>query len=284
MRKKRRSIREENFEISEEEPKDRRKVWKEELIIKIYEYAKAGYHKVEIAQLLGITYATFMSWREKYPTVRYALKKGYAWKKENKTGTQTWEDFVIGRLPDKEKDLWNKINQLGKDKIGGVAKIEMLLDRAGKQARQYLFIHALMKCKFSLTKACQKVNISKATFNKWKETDPDFVSLVDMIQEAKKDFFESALIRLVESGDSPATIMANKTLNKDRGYGERSEHAPSVGTVNYTVINVDELNLPLETRRNILDSLRKKVNSKEISSAAIPALNPANIEKVTVKE
>jgi len=43
------------------------------------------------------------------------------------------------------------------------------------------------------------------------------------LKEYKKDFIESKLIKLINEGDTAATIFAAKTQLKDRGYIERQE-------------------------------------------------------------
>jgi hypothetical protein len=89
------------------------------------------------------------------------------------------------------------------------------------------------------------------------ETDPEFAELVDEIHLHKKDFFESKLVELVQSGDSSATIFANKTMNRDRGYGDKTtiEHTGTV-VVEQRVVQIGDLALPVDVRRAILGAVR----------------------------
>lgn len=257
--------RDNNTIVVQEEKIDGRSRWKDEYTLKIYELAKDGYNQKDIAALIGVTYVTFMAWRKKNPDVKRAIKKGRAWREKHKTNN--WNEFIYGKLPSEMRIVWDKLNELEKDKIGGLAKIEMLLENQGKQVRQYLLLHALIgQCRFNLHKACQKVNITPAVFNKWKETDPDFVSMINMIPEIKKDLLEEQFFKLVEDGDSAAILFGLKTLAKDRGYGEKKNDGGGGTINNFTVVNVEQLNLPLETRRQILEGMRKQVDSTEVLS------------------
>ena len=61
--------------------------------------------------------------------------------------------------------------------------------------------------------------------------------------------------------------MANKTFNKSRGYTEKVDIGIS-GNINHqhNIVHIDNLNLPIETRKQILDELRR---AKQIPSRVI---------------
>lgn len=71
--------------------------------------------------------------------------------------------------------------------------------------------------------AAQQVGISRQTHYGWLEDDPEYKQSVVDLKEYKKDFIESKLIKLINEGDTAATIFAAKTQLKDRGYVERTE-------------------------------------------------------------
>ena len=71
--------------------------------------------------------------------------------------------------------------------------------------------------------AAQQVGINRTTHYLWIESDPEYKAAVADLKEYKKDFIESKLIKLINEGDTAATIFAAKTQLKDRGYVERSE-------------------------------------------------------------
>jgi hypothetical protein len=132
-----------------------------------------------------------------------------------------------------------------------------------------LFLFALVEGNWNPSAACGKVGISKQTLETWCRTDNGFADLMDEIVWHKKNWAESALMQLVDRGDSPATVFVNKTLNADRGYNVKQtvEHT---GVVNHehVVISVEELDLPLEIKRLVLEAYRRHTRGGE----PLPAL------------
>jgi hypothetical protein len=121
-------------------------------------------------------------------------------------------------------------------------------------------------------RACRKVGISRQTFFLWCK-DEKFQALVDEIQEAKKDFFEGSLIRLVAAGDTSATIFANRTVNKDRGYSERHQVDVNVSgqvTHKHELVSMEQLKLPTAVEKMLLQQIRKvkQIESKQLEAAS----------------
>lgn len=71
--------------------------------------------------------------------------------------------------------------------------------------------------------AAKQVGITRQVHYQWLESDPEYKQNVADLKEYKKDFIESKLIKLINDGDTAATIFAAKTQLKDRGYVERTE-------------------------------------------------------------
>ena len=90
----------------------------------------------------------------------------------------------------------------------------------------------------------------------------------------KKNFFESSLIGLVEEGHPGAVIFANKTVNADRGYSEklRIEHTAQGNDL----IDINELELDLDTRKKILDAIRSK-KAKPVLELREPSLDALEV-------
>lgn len=197
-------------------------------------------------------------WKRKYPYMREAIVSGRAEAKGRAQNTTTLVDYVYARLSPSLQKLWNDINAC-EELENGVRRIEALLDRAGLRARQQIFMHGMVYGNFNVSEACRKANISRQTFEHWRLTDPEFAQLLDDFHFHKKEFYESHLVSLVASGDSAATIFANKTYNRDRGYNEKIEHEIK-GHVqhSHSVLVLDDLELPLEVRKAILQALRQK--------------------------
>jgi len=235
--------------------------WKDIFIFRAYELASSGLNETKIAGILGISHATLVSWEKKKKMFRMALRMGRKAYKNEDGKVAVFSDYVYKRLSKKVRKAWDRINAL--DKAGaGVEKIERILVAGGKTMRQHLFFYAWTVNNFSISSALRKVNISRSTFNRWKEHDSDFSNLVDEIHWHKKNFFEDHLAKLIAGGDSSATIFANRTINRDRGYNEKVE-LDVRGAVEVNTLDIDTLDLSIEVRKAILEAIRKRDEKKD---------------------
>ncbi len=239
-------------------------VWQDAFIIRVYNLAKSGMRESQMAKVLGISLPTFIIWKKKRKQFHLALQTGRKEHRGDNGHVISFKDYVYARLPADLRKVWSIINRLDEAK-GGREKIEAILARRGKIVRQHLFIYAWTSTNFSISSALRKVNISRSTFKKWSNDDPDFAKLIDEINWHKKNFFEDHLCTLVAKGDGACTIFANRTFNRDRGYNEKVTVDMNLsGEIDQTVMSVDMMKLPLETRKEILKSLRKqKQNHKQ---------------------
>lgn len=239
--------------------------FKLDYIFQAYDLAKSGASEKRIAETIGVTRQTFRKWRMRYKVLDKAIK--YASRSSGSGGTTTFTEYVYGLLPPYLQVLWRQINNLGKRP--DQTQIEALLYDQGKRARQHLFIHALVNSSFNVSEACRKVGVTWTAVNKWEKYDPDFRDLMKEIHLHKKNFFESALVRLIAQGDSAATIFANKTVNRDRGYSDKVQ-VEHTHTHTHTMVAIDTLDLPLDVKKLILQKMRDK------NHPALPAHNPDN--------
>lgn len=73
--------------------------------------------------------------------------------------------------------------------------------------------------------ACANLQLSPRTFRRWVQEDEDFRAAVneavELSREYRDDIAEQKLFKLVEAGDTTATIFYCKTRLKERGYSER---------------------------------------------------------------
>lgn len=103
-------------------------------------------------------------------------------------------------------------------------------------ARKQAMLEALTLSFGVIAHAAKQVGIDRTTHYTWLEDDPGYKAAVADLKEYKKDFIESKLIKLINDGDTAATIFAAKTQLKDRGYIERTELTGADGKdLNYTV-------------------------------------------------
>lgn len=231
--------------------------WDNTYYVTIYELSKAGLTEKEIADQLGVAFVTLRRWKESDPAVADAWKRGRTTRKAAaRTDELSFGDYVYKQLPPHLQDLWDEIMFL-EHEPNGVVQIETMLADQGKRARQWLFVHSLIETRFNISRSLRRVNTSRKTFESWVREEPDFAELMQEVGRYKGDFFEQKFIDLVNMGSEPATIHANKTYNRDRGYGERLDVHMS-GTIdhNHVVLRIDDLKLPLETRIELRDAIR----------------------------
>tara|TARA_R100001015_G_C4633538_1_gene198646 strand:- start:3049 stop:3387 length:339 start_codon:yes stop_codon:yes gene_type:complete len=83
-----------------------------------------------------------------------------------------------------------------------------------------ILLEALEKSLGIVYTACERSNVSRATFYRWLETDKDFAQKVDDIQNFQLDFVESKLLKNIGDGKETSIIFYLKTRGRNRGYGE----------------------------------------------------------------
>lgn len=216
-----------------------------------------------IAKLLGVGVATFKGWTEKHKLLRYALRRARG--TDKKSGIRTLSSHLVGKLPRDLRELWDLAVQCEELRDEGVSegnafyRLEKMLEDRGLRGRQMLCLHALVSSGFNVSSACRMVEIHRSTFMNWMKNDPKFGELVSEVMSARDDFFEEALFRRVQAGDTSAVIFANKTKNRKRGYGEVLEHSHS-GAVehNHGMVDFTKLNLPMDVRKQIMEAIREQ--------------------------
>lgn len=237
----------------------RKTKWDERFILKAYLYKKSGMEDKGIYTLLGISQPIFNIWLRTKPAFKEAYDEGA----RNRQEEGNFRNYVYKRLPPDLRDTWDRIN-LCENSPSGVARVEAILSESGTVARQHLFMYALVDANFNPSEACRKVCVSKHVLDSWVSNDPDFARLLDEIHWHKGNYFESALVDAVGSGDIPSIIFSNKTFNRDRGYGESVKvEVNKTVTVNATIKNEITLNLStlsIEKRKQILAILKEPEN------------------------
>jgi hypothetical protein len=227
------------------------------IVFKVYELARSGLSDRKIQEYLQISIQGMIDWKRKYPLFQMALDEGRK-HVNGQDGQLTFREYVYKRLAPDLKKLWDEINACEREH-NGVLRMEALFRQHGVQARQHLFLYALTASNFNASTACKKVGVTKETVDNWTEKDPRFARLMDEIHWHKGNFFESALVGAVKAGETGAILFANRTFNKDRGYGMKVEHEIK-GTVNHLHVTVDferlQGKLSIEARRELLDAIK----------------------------
>lgn len=232
----------------------------------------------DVATELGVDLITVIRWKREQPLfgLGYELAAGPG----TDATREKFADFAYNRLPAKLKAVWDELDAWH-DHDSAYEKIEAIFKKEGKHVRQSLFIHGLIQFNFNIGEACARVNISRRTIEDWRKNDKGFQELMDEMKELKKDFFEGALTDLVAARHPLLVMFANKTYNKDRGYGEtvKVEHSGEIAHKHY-VVTIDQLNLPIEDRTKLLTAVREqkaleiKANQSaiDIKTSAVPAV------------
>jgi transposase-like protein len=252
--------------------KARKRKWTDENYVKCYLLAAEGKSYKSIARSLGVEEYVMKQWMEDMPALRKAYNDG-----KERHGTRGEESeffqYVHKHLPERVRKVWDQIMAV-QDAEDCFDRMEAILSSKGKRMRQHLFIHALISRNFDPSKACTAVGISMDTVNLWKNADEGFAKLLDEVQQHKKNFFEGALVRLVKKGDVSATLFANRTLNRDRGYGDKTQIEVS-GSLNHNhknLINFEDLGLPPEVLRVIYEAVKEKKERELNQRGEVPLL------------
>ena len=257
--------------------------------VQVYELLREGLELNAVAKTMGIRVGTLTHWIKKHPELQDAVGKALTLRKGD--SSDTLRHFIYGRLSPRCQKLWNRIMASEEDTTQ-LERVKALIYQKPKVMRQQLFFYAFVARNFNLSEACRLIGISKRQLDHWVEEDKAFRDLMEEFHWHKGNFFESALVGLVAQGDSSATIFANKTFNRNRGYGEKIQHEHS-GTIDHQhtieAVKVDDLDLPLEVRRQILEALRHRNaaledKSKEIQDADFEVKTPEPVPVTEEKE
>lgn len=254
--------------------KKKRTKWDSRMVLDIYLYACSGMTKAQTAEALGISEVRFSVWLNgRRPAAAYAWERGASKLQENKN-CPTFVDYVLGQLDPEAREVWNQL-ELWRDDADAYDQVRALFSVQPDVIQQQLFIHSLVSCSFDVHKALKRVCLSRRRLELW-TADENFAKLMEEMKWHKKNFFEGSLVDLVKAKNAAATIFANKTLNADRGYGESVDVKVS-GQVNvvHTLVPISELELPLDTKKQILDAIRARnakrtelIDVKDADSAA----------------
>ncbi len=102
-------------------------------------------------------------------------------------------------------------------------------------------IQALEKSLGVVTTACRSIDISRETHYRWMREDENYKESVNELENVSLDFVESKIHKLIEKGDTAATIFYLKTIGKSRGYLERLDVTSDGKQINAPTIIVKDV-------------------------------------------
>lgn len=231
--------------------------WKDDFFAEAYRLAKDGLSNEQIAKQFRVSTVVFNKWMQTKPALKKALVDG---RHQDRQHLESFRNFIYGRLTPKAKRLWDELDKAERafEESEGTddrrdAVIELFATQ-GKKLRQQLFIHALVTSNFQPSIACRRTGISVNEVREWAARDRGFAELLKGVHDCKKDFFESALMDLVAKRDSAAVIFVNKTVNRDRGYGDVKDDVRRVQHEHRIMLD----DLPVDVKRAILENIQRK--------------------------
>ena len=124
-------------------------------------------------------------------------------------------------------------------------------------------LQALVNTSGIVSSACKAANVSRMTYYRWYNEDPDFREKADDIKELQKDFAESLILKKMKEGDTTMIIFYAKTQMKDRGYTERKEITGKDGEDLIKGKEIDITKLSDEERKLLLRLGQDILNNKE---------------------
>lgn len=124
-------------------------------------------------------------------------------------------------------------------------------------------LQALANTSGIVSSACKAANVSRMTYYRWYNEDPDFREKADDIKELQKDFAESLILKKMKEGDTTMIIFYAKTQMKDRGYAERKEITGKDGEDLIKGKEIDITKLSDEERKLLLRLGQDILNNKE---------------------
>ncbi len=224
-------------------------------LVPLYRMVRAGIPEIDVCRSLGVSRMSLYVWRKKYPEV----EECYQIARKDRDEASDFPRWVYNRLSPEIRQLWDRIeawHDAGQDNLVEVA----LLDH-GVRVQQQLFLHALCVKSFNPSEAMRAVNVTKRELDEWLARDSKFAELVEEVNYHKANFFEQALVDLVRAQNPSAVIFANKTVNRNRGYGQVTDvNHTHKGVIMHGVVDLTDVmnDLSPECRSELMEALRRR--------------------------
>ena len=206
-----------------------------------------------VSRVFEMTPQRLLELVEKHPELQQARDMADA-----NRGQQILGQYAIQFLSPEARKTWDQIVNL--DDFNAIKQV---FSGKGIKLKQQIFCQALLHTGFNSSRACHMSGITFRELQNWK-ADFDFNQMLEDIQFHKKNFFEGALTQLVEERHPAAVMFVNRTINADRGYGEKIQIEETGG--GHSQWDLSDLDLDLVTMKKVLaaiDAHKEKIQAKE---------------------
>jgi hypothetical protein len=242
----------------------------------LYELSKAGIPEKDIAYKMGISPATLIRLKERDPAVKDLLKAG----KRRSSGSESFQEYLYGHLTYNQRKFWDQITGFWKqDKKTAAEKVRTLLEGSTTGLRMGLWAHAMICNQFNATKACRATGVSYTTLKHWYKS-PKFKKLWEEIEWHKDNFFEGGLTSLVKKGVPAAVLHAAKSRLATRGYASTVKFEGAMTHTNEDKVSIEDLNIPIETRKQLLRALRDRKRKDQKALTAHEDVQDAEVVSI----
>ena len=246
--------------------------WKDEFYVRCYELARAGFNTHEIAKEIGVAYPTLQGWMLSKPALKEALSLANRMH-DDADSVPNLLDYVYQRLPEPLRAVWDRVEEIN-ETTNATREVELLMEQAGKTARQHLFLHAMVKYNFNPSEACRAVNVSKKSLDNWAKTDPDFFDLLAEMKWHITNFCEASLMELVRRLDPSAVRFALENLMPEKYASKKNVNITGDVKVEHRVKAAD---LPYEVQLQLLEAIEAKEKQKPALPYGIKELDPSEV-------
>ena len=254
----------------------------------VYELMKSGLSDKDVAERFGLKKSQFRKQVEENEALKALCTAGREVANASFTKGGSFQSYLYGHLEPRAKKHWDAIMEVwkspfGKERNERLAEVLKGTANASKNVRQGLFVHAWIKTGFNGTKASEISGVPYRTYMSWVKHDPHFQHLLEEIDWHRKNFFESAFVRLVKAGNPAAVIHAAKSQLADRGYGTKVQFEGSMHHVKEDKVTIEDLDVPLETKKQLLRAIERK-EQKEMKALKAHDPDVQDAEIISVKE
>lgn len=214
--------------------------WDDNWYVKVYQLAKGGMSNQDIATTLGVSGDQFKKWKDANLALQAALK-------EARQPVTVGDRWIFGRLSPRAQECWRRVLK-AETLTNATRKIEFWFGKYGDGIRKELFLHVMAASHFNTTKACRRVNIPHSQFKRWCAEDFEFANLLVEMQEHRSNFYDEKFNQLVDEKEPSVVIHAQKTFNREKGFGDKLKIEHSGEVKNTGVLEIGEKLLDLLSR------------------------------------